>query len=119
MTLENMPQQQARAADGTDPRGWLVWDGPLPDDLQRGEDATQHHDFRGDFKWSSEFDDTAQAWVTYFEREATDTEKTLLAALNYTVPDTLTTRVSFPSPLVRRRRWPALETTTTEGSSTP
>jgi hypothetical protein len=115
MTTPTLPPQQPQP----DPRGVLCFTEPLPDDLQRGEDAAQHHDFRGDFKWHSEFDDTVEAWVTYFERPATDTERTLLAALGYTVPTDLVTRVSFPSPLVRRRRWPALETTTTEGSSTP
>jgi hypothetical protein len=95
----------------------LTFVAPLPDDLQRGEDSTQHHDFYGGFQWSWEWDDTVGAFVSFFTRPASDTEKALLAALGYTIPDDLTTRVSFPSPLVRRRRWPALETT--EGSTTP
>jgi hypothetical protein len=100
-----------------DPRGWLTFIAPLPNDLQNAEDSTQHHDFHGTgFQWRTEFDEAVQAWVDYFERPATETEKTLLTELGYTVPDELTTRVSFPSPLVRRRRWPQLETTTTEGS---
>jgi hypothetical protein len=102
-----------------DPRGWLTFSAPLPDDLQRAEDSTQHHDFYGTgFRFHSGYDEDADAWVDYFERPATDTEKALLGLLGYTVPDDLSTRVSFPSTLVRRRRWPALETTT-EGSTTP
>jgi hypothetical protein len=94
-----------------DPRGWLTFSEPLPDDLQRAEDSTQHHDFCGCHPdWTSEFDDTVGAWVDFFTRPATDTEKTLLTELGYTIPEDLTTRVSFPSPLVRRRRWPQLET---------
>ncbi|PQE01401.1 hypothetical protein CYL16_04780 [Mycobacterium sp. EPG1] len=91
-----------------DPRGWLTFTALLPDELQRGEDSTQYADFHPDnVTWRY---DTATG-SDYFTRPATDTEKTLLGALGYTVPDDLTTRVSFPSPLVRRRRWPALETT--------
>jgi hypothetical protein len=105
MTTPTLPPQQPQP----DPRGWLTFVAPLPDDLQRAEDSTQHHDFCGDFTWSSESGDTG-TWINYFERPASDAEKTLLGLLGYTVPDDLTTRVSFPSPLVRRRRWPALET---------
>jgi hypothetical protein len=94
-----------------DPRGWLTFEAPLPDDLQCAEDSTQHHDFYGtDFRFQSGYDEAADAWVDYFERPATETERTLLDLLGYTLPDELTTRVSFPSPLVRRRRWLALET---------
>ncbi|MDW5612079.1 hypothetical protein [Mycolicibacterium sp. D5.8-2] len=90
-----------------DPRGWLTFTAPLPDDLQRGEDSTQYADFHPEkVTWQYE----AATGTDYFTRPATDTEKTLLGLLGYTVPGDLTTRVSFPSPLVRRRRWPALET---------
>lgn len=90
-----------------DPRGWLTFNAPLPDDLQRGEDSTQHADFRAEIvTWQYE----SATDTDYFTRPATATEKELLGQLGYTVPDDLTTRVSFPSPLVRRRRWPALET---------
>jgi hypothetical protein len=92
-----------------DPRGWLTFSRPLPDDLQRAEDSTQHHDFYGGFQWTSEWDDAVGAFVGFFLRPATDTERILLSQLGYALPDELTTRVSFPSPLVRRRRWPALE----------
>jgi hypothetical protein len=97
-----------------DPRGWLTFSAPLPNELQNGEDSTAHHDFYGcEFTWSSEQTENG-AWIDYFERPATATERTLLAELGYTLPDELVTRVSFPSRLVRRRRWPALET---EGST--
>jgi hypothetical protein len=110
-TPTTLPPQQPQP----DPRGWLTFTAPLPDDLQRAEDSTAHHDFYGtEFRFQSGYDEAADAWVDYFERPATDTEKTLLTQLGYTVPVDLTTRVSFPSPLVRRRRWLALET---EGST--
>jgi hypothetical protein len=94
----------------------LTFSAPLPDDLQRAEDSTQHADFvNGAYvDWRSEQEPVTGAWFDFFERPATDTEKALLTSLGYTVPADLTTRVSFPSPLVRRRRWPALET---EGST--
>lgn len=93
-----------------DPRGWLTFTAPLPDDLQRAEDSTQHHDFYGPHQWQSKIDATTGTWVDYFERPVTDAERTLLTTLGYTLPATLATTVSFPSALVRRRRWPALET---------
>jgi hypothetical protein len=94
-----------------DPRGWLAFAAPLPDELQRAEDSTQHADFCAEgVSWRYEYDAESGCGCDYFERPATDTERTLLTMLGYTVPDDLTTKVSFPSPLVRRRRWPALET---------
>jgi len=36
--------QHVRAGAGTDPRGALVFEGPLPDQLQRDEDSTQNAD---------------------------------------------------------------------------
>jgi hypothetical protein len=115
VTTPTLPPQQPQP----DPRGWLAFTEPLPDDLQRGEDSCQHHDFYGAHDgWRSEQDPVTGVWVEFFERPDTDTERTLLAALGYTLPAELVTRVSFPSALVRRRRWLALETTT-EGSPTP
>jgi hypothetical protein len=94
-----------------DPRGWLTFTALLPDELQRGEDSTQHADFYADgVKWGHEYDSATGCSVDYFTRSATPTERALLAELGYDIPDDLTTRVSFPSALVRRRRWPALET---------
>lgn len=42
-------------------------------------------------------------------RPATDTERTLLAHLGYTLPDELFTAVTFLTTGVRNRRWPQLE----------
>lgn len=93
-----------------DPRGWLAFTAPLPDELQRAEDSTQHADFCAEgVTWRYEWDETTGYQCDYFERPATDTENTLLTMLGYTAPDDLTTKVSFPSALVRRRRWPQLE----------
>lgn len=93
-----------------DPRGWLAFTAPLPDDLQRAEDSTQHSDFCAHgVQWRYEYDEATGYECDYFERPATDAEKALLTALGYTVPADLITKVSFPSGAVRRRRWPALE----------
>lgn len=99
-----------------DPRGWLAFAAPLPNDLQNAEDSTQHHDFCGPHNWRSLVDEATGAWIDFFERPATDAERTLLTALGYTLPDgtlpdELVTTVSFPSALVRRRRWLTLEST--------
>jgi hypothetical protein len=95
--------------DQPDPRGWLVFHG-LPDDLQRAEDATQTHDIVH-FGWDSVWNpDTCRREMV---RPATDTEKTLLTHLGYSVTDDLTTTVSYESSTLRRREWPALEGGTT------
>jgi hypothetical protein len=104
MTIENMPAQQARAASGDDPRGWLVFDGPLPNDLARQEDSRAFADYdmhkpRG------------------FERPAVDCERALLAHLGFTVPDDLVTVVRYRTRGVRCRTWPQLETA--QEASTP
>jgi hypothetical protein len=125
--------QLARAADGTDPRGVLVFE-YLPSDLQNAEDSTQAADFTrsrlgaggGWYREISKRNDTiaarddAQAagaprlrWLSWlaFLRDATPAERELLAHLGRDVPEGLLyTRVSFPSPGVRNRRWPQLET---------
>jgi hypothetical protein len=92
-----------------DPRGWLVFDS-LPADLQRAEDSTQNADyFRADGRGIKlAYDRDARIW--YFDRPATDTERTLLAHLGYTLPEQLTTRVDYASETLRRRTWPQLET---------
>lgn len=97
-TIPGMPAQQARAAAGKDPRGWLVWDGVLPDDLQRLEDsrAAADRDYRA-------------VKPRGHVRPATSTEVALLSHLGYQVPDGLETTVTWPSKAVRRRRWIALE----------
>jgi hypothetical protein len=84
-----------------DPRGWLVFSSPLPDDLARAEDQTlaaDHQRIRSD------------VLTPYtFNRPATTTEATLLAHLGYTVPGDLLTTVTWLSYGVRNRRWPQLE----------
>ena len=76
MTIPNMPAQQPRAAAGLDPRGVLVWDGPLPDDdLQRQEDSTLVSDR-----------DRARLFAPRgHTRPATSAEKQLLTHLGYVV----------------------------------
>jgi len=114
------------------PRGWLTFSAPLPDELQRAEDATALAD-RERYGWAgSGFvpafwdEDTAELRALVkgciravapsqwpFARPATNAEHTLLRELGYrpeTVePRRLVTVVSFPSPGVRSRRWPQLE----------
>lgn len=121
--------QLARAANGTDPRGVLAFE-YLPAGLQNTEDTTQAADFerakRGVGTWYREIakldivearDDAAAAgvprlrWLArgVFLRDATPTERALLEHLGHTeLPELLYTRVAFPSPGVRNRRWPQL-----------
>lgn len=129
---DSIGPQLDRAAEGTDPRGILVFE-YLPDDLQRAEDSTQNADrerrqsasFNAPGTWGVDNADelkTVQArarkiltaagmgtWRTY-PRPATAAERTLLEHLGYELPDELFTAVSFPTYGVRRRRWPQLET---------
>lgn len=97
-------------------RGWLVFE-YLPDDLQRAEDSTQEHDFQWAWK-NQHWDNESQSW--YAQRDATDAEITLLQHLGYAPPAEgdenypLQTRVSYVTQTLRRRTWPALETTTDE-----
>lgn len=99
MTIPNMPAQQPRAAAGDDPRGVLVFDGPLPDDLARQEDSTAVNDR----------DRARLVNPRGHTRPASAVEIALLGHLGYTVPDGLQTTVSWPSRACRRRTWPALE----------
>lgn len=118
-----------------DPRGWLAFDAPLPDELQRAEDSTQAADFerhrvptRGiaPTLWGTDDPEElakvmtrARAVMTKaglhaprtFARPATPTERILLEHLGYELPDELFTAVSFPTYGVRNRRWPQLEIT--------
>src|SRR5262245_47977905 len=99
MTIPSMPAQLERAAAGSDPRGWLVWDAPLPDPLQAAEDSTAVADR----------DRQRLLSPRGHEREATETEQILLQHLGFELPEQLTTKVTWPSRSVRRRTWPALE----------
>jgi hypothetical protein len=92
-----------------EPRGWLVFHG-LPDDLQRAEDSTQHADFVRFHGGSVKLAWNIEARIWYYERPATDAERTLLQHLGYTLPDALITRVDYATETVRRRTWPQLTT---------
>jgi hypothetical protein len=99
-TIEGMPVQQERAAQGRDPRGWLVFDGLLPEPYAGAEDSTAVCDR----------DYARQRNPRPYTRPATSTEVALLQHLGYDTPDDLETTVSWPSKSCRRRRWLALET---------
>jgi hypothetical protein len=101
MTIENMPAQLERAASGSDPRGWLAFSAPLPDDLARAEDSTAVADK----------DRRRLLSPRGHQRPATDAERQLLEHLGHDLPDELVTKVSWPSQSCRRRTWPQLETT--------
>lgn len=87
-----------------DPRGWLAFDAPLPDDLQRAEDSTAAADY------------DHRRFGRQIQRPATNAEKTLLTHLGYVLPNEpdeppLITVVTFVTGVVRNRRWPQLEIT--------
>ena len=96
-TIPGVGPQHARAAAGTDPRGWLVF-AYLPPDVQVLEDQ----------RLAADRDAMSPRG---FEREATPTERALLAHLGYELPDELVTVVRYRTRGVRHRSWPALETT--------
>jgi hypothetical protein len=110
MTTPVLPPQQPQP----DPRGILCFTEPLPEPWASAEDGTQAWDFT-DGSWCADWlverDADGNFVCDYFERPATDTEIALLTALGYVLPadEPLVTRVSFPSELVRRRRWLQLE----------
>ena len=88
--VEQLPQP--------DPRGWLAMNN-LPLEYQRLEDGTAMAN---------------RAWQRGrkprgHEREATETERILLAHLGFELPEQLTTKITWPSRSVRRRTWPQLE----------
>ena len=98
-TSDTIGPQLARAAQGSDPRGWLVFES-LPDRLQAQEDSTAVADR-----------DKARLFKPRgHTRSATSAEVELLTHLGYQVPPGLETVVSWPSRACRRRTWPALET---------
>lgn len=125
MTGNQLPQP--------DPRGWLVFDAPLPDELQRAEDSTaaadhqrrQFSEFNMPAMWGttdpneiSAMKDRARnilraAGIDTYRttaRPATTAERTLLTHLGYSLPDELFTAITYLSTGVRNRRWPQLET---------
>jgi hypothetical protein len=87
-----------------DPRGELVFDA-LPDELQAAEDATAAADHERAHADSGR----SIGPILHSTRPATPTERILLAHLGYTVPDQLTTVVSYYTTGVRNRTWPQLE----------
>jgi hypothetical protein len=103
MTAPILPPQQPQP----DPRGVLCFVEPLPADLQNLEDSRQAADFAAwDVDWRDEHDADVDTWTTYYEREATSTEVTLLSAIGFVLPaEPIVVRVSFPSPWCRRRRF--------------
>jgi hypothetical protein len=129
---DSIGPQLARAADGADPRGILVFE-YLPDHLQKAEDSTAAADvdrhrfgtYRASGTWVTTDPDElsrvmarARTVLTKagmqpprtFPRPATPTERALLEHLGFTdLPDELFTAVSFPTYGVRNRRWPQLE----------
>ncbi|MCQ4365832.1 hypothetical protein KQR54_32985 [Mycobacterium gordonae] len=131
MIIPGIGPQHARAAAGTDPRGWLVFE-YLSDDLQRAEDATQAADHqRQQFSafnlpavWGTS-DPTELSAIQARARRvlsaaglstwrvnvrpATDAERTLLEHLGHELPDELFTAITYPSTGTRNRRWPQLE----------
>jgi hypothetical protein len=80
-----------------DVRGWLTFSS-LGDELQRQEDATQNADYE------------RRHWRPSVARirPATSAERVLLENLGFTLPESLTTVVRYPSGGVRKREWPAL-----------
>ena len=133
VTAPTLPPRLPAAVDGTDPRGILAFSAPLPDALQKAEDSTQaadfdryrtglshyYRDFKPDRDTVAARDDAQAAgaqrihWTSWYSylRDATDTERALLAHLGYDVPAASAlfyTRVTFFTTGVRNRTWPAL-----------
>ena len=97
-TIPGVGPQLERAAAGTDPRGWLVFES-MPENMQRLEDSRAAADR-----------DHRAIKPRGHTRPATATEIELLGHLGYQIPDGLETTITWPSKAVRRRRWLALET---------
>lgn len=82
-----------------DIRGWLAINN-LPPECQRAEDATAMADRERSRTRSPRG----------HEREATPTERTLLAHIGFSeLPEQLITKITWPSRSVRRRTWAQLE----------
>lgn len=96
MTMPDM--SNAQQMPQPDPRGWLCING-LPPEYQRAEDGTAMADR----------DRARNRNPRGHEREATGTERILLAWLGFELPEQLTTKITWPSVSVRRRTWPQLE----------
>lgn len=91
------------------PGGLLVFQHIAGCTLRDAEDATQANDL-------------ILAWCWYgecFTRDATATERLLLDALGFEVPDELDTALTYLTDTVRCRTWPPLKTKSTEGATAP
>lgn len=107
--------QHPKAAEGTDPRGWLVFE-YLPENLQRDEDsrlAADHDWFHAGL--NHHLDDQTGTLAphlargnTSWRRHATPAERALLEHLGYALPTELWTFVAFRTDNVRRRTWPQI-----------
>lgn len=98
--IDNEISAQIGDQYANDVRGWLVFHGGLPDELQRAEDATQAADHAYQ----------RQTGRTRWSRPVTATEKLLLEYLfEREMPEDLQTRVEYITDSLRRRRWLALE----------
>ncbi len=101
VTIPNMPPQQLeRAAEGTDPRGWLAFDAPLPDPFRPPKTPLQ-------CATATKHGCSSHA-ATHGPPQRPRSR--CCSHLGLTVPEGLETVVSWPSRACRRRTWPALET---------
>ena len=93
------------------PAGVLEFDHRPDCALREREDATRWSDFEtANSQWPVyDFAPNSRTAGAYsLQRPATDTERILLAALGFSVPEMLTTDIDFISHTTRRRTWPAL-----------
>ncbi|OZE92606.1 hypothetical protein CH298_03590 [Rhodococcoides fascians] len=98
-----LPPRLTKPDGSPDVRGWLTFTEQLPDELQNAEDSTAENDL--------------YARPRSRRRPVTDTERTLLEVLGFTLPDEvpgyvgvpLRTHVTFAGNTVRIRTWPSLK----------
>lgn len=101
-TAEDLPPRLTKPDGSPDVRGWLTFIEPLPDELQRLEDATAHLDL--------------YSRPRNRRRHPTETERVLLRAIGFTLPDDnpnyrgvpLRTFVTYAGNTTRIRTWPLL-----------
>lgn len=98
-----LPPRLTKPEGSPDVRGWLTFTEPLPDELQDSEDSTAENDLH--------------ARPRSRRRPATGTERVLLRALGFVLPDDqpgyagvpLKTHVTYAGNTVRIRTWPSLK----------
>ena len=101
-TAADLPPRLTKLDGSPDMRGLLTFTEPLPDELQRLEDATAHWDL--------------YSRPRNRRRSPTETERVLLRAIGLTLPDDdpnyqgvpLRTFVNYAGNTTRIRRWPLL-----------